>query len=101
MRCGKADLIEIDFDKVGDTMNLVSRSQANKIRSLFLFVLDDDLLICSLISRAVVEPRYRISTLRSRENTKCSNFQTTMTSSNIFLTPSSLHGVGLKVQALC
>ena len=60
---------------------LVSRSQTNKIRSLFLFVFDDDLLICSLISRAVVEPRYRISTLRSREITKYSNFQTTMTSS--------------------
>jgi len=72
---------------------VVSRSQTNKIRSLFLFVLDDDLLICSLISRAVVEPRYRISTLRSREITKCSNFQTTMTSLNIFL-----YGVELKVQ---
>jgi hypothetical protein len=36
---------------------LVSRSQTNKIRSLFLFVLIDDLLICSLISRAVVKPQ--------------------------------------------
>jgi len=80
---------------------LVSRSQTNKIRSLFLFVLDDDLLICSLISRAVVEPRYRISTLRSREITKCSNFQTTMTSLNIFPNPPPLYGVELKVQALC
>jgi hypothetical protein len=26
---------------------IVSRSQTNKIRSLFLFVLDDDLLICN------------------------------------------------------
>ena len=29
---------------------VVSRSQTNEIRSLFLFVLDDDLLICSLTS---------------------------------------------------
>jgi hypothetical protein len=63
-----------------DGLRVVSRSQTNKIRSLFLFVVNDDLLICSLISRAVVEPRYRISTLRSREIPKCSNFWPTMTS---------------------
>jgi hypothetical protein len=31
----------------GQRNKLVSRSQTNKIRSLFLFVVNDDLLICS------------------------------------------------------
>jgi hypothetical protein len=40
------------------SLRLVSRSQTIKIRKVFLFVLIDDLLIYSLISRAVVKPRY-------------------------------------------
>ena len=46
----------------GGLLSLVSRSQTIKFRKSFLFVLIDDLLIYSLISRAVVRPRYRIST---------------------------------------
>jgi hypothetical protein len=40
---------------VGNRGVLVSRSQTNKIRSLFLFVVHDDLLICSGVQRMMVE----------------------------------------------
>ena len=40
----------------GGLLSLVSRSQTIKFRKSFLFVLIDDLLIYSLISRAVVRP---------------------------------------------
>ena len=48
-----------NLNSATSSVTLVPRSQTIKIRKSFRFVLIDDLLIYSLISRAVVKPRYR------------------------------------------